>query len=234
MDSKKYNEIVFDSILRSAFYDAVEEEIEETEKKDTPQIDISKKHKRIQRRLYDQRKKRINYIKPLWLKALQGVAACVVAFCVACSAFVFSVPTVRAHFLNGVMKPFEKYISFDFAKESDLSFESGAYSLGYIPKNFVLTSQLTDSWYEYRFENFDDDTYFEIAYYHVKRGKISVDSEHSKITEFMLGNNIAYYVVDTHSSTIRIAWRDGDYFFFLNGNLSKEQMTKIAEGVTKN
>lgn len=228
MKTPSMDETIFDAVLTRAFADAAEAELAEIER-DCPQtVDYPEKYRKIERKAY--RKRWGGGFR--WTRTMQRAAAWILVIGLAGGALLMMVPEVRAGFRNLVATSFEKYITFESVTTSaTCSDKKGDYCFEYMPENYVETEYSNKLGVKYKFESIIDDTYFKISYYPCNSISFRYDNEHSIVKEYEINGNNAYLIYFEIDEDYTLTWNDGVNIFRIDGNISSDEILKIARNI---
>ena len=186
-----------------------------------PEPEYSKKHIRRMNALKN--KMRGNVYHHFTTKTIRVmlIAAILLAFLM--TAFVF--PSSRDSFMDN----FNIASRYQMTKENKNSVPDNI-TVGYIPEEFELESKESLSKILiYKYVSSDNLTF--TVYKSASSGEIYFDTETNN-SETICINNISYtYSENTLSNNKNIAWIVNDYVYRVDGNLSKDEMFKIAESI---
>lgn len=186
-----------------------------------PEPEYSKKHIRRMNALKN--KMRGNVYHHFTTKTIRVmlIAAILLAFLM--TAFVF--PSSREAFMDN----FNIASRYQMTKENKNSVPDKI-TVGYIPEGFELESKDNSSKMSYyKYTSLDNSTF--TVYKSASSGEIYFDTETNN-SETICINNISYtYSENTLSNNKNIAWIVNDYVYRVDGNLSKDEMFKIAESI---
>ena len=185
-----------------------------------PEPEYSKKHIRRMNALKN--KMRGNVYHHFTTKTIRVmlIAAILLAFLM--TAFVF--PSSR----EAIMDNFNIASRYQMTKENKNSVPDNI-TVGYIPEGFELESKDNSSKMSYyKYTSLDNSTF--TVYKSASSGEIDFDTENLE-TKNVTINNIDYmYGTDAFGNT-NIIWIVNDYMFRIDGNLSIEELFKIAESI---
>ena len=229
MDKKKLENTMVDEILSQAFLEAAEREFENIEHV-SPEDILTERQMKVERRAYEiyersRQKKRISRIR---VKRV----ACFLIVLVVASALLFSVPTVRAGFLQLVNRIFSGYTLIETDGKNDdgiVVFKN--YMLDYIPKGFVVDENNVSNRRAFVFVSLTGEKSFNIKCYSKDNFTFHHDNEQSIIEEVFINGNIGYYSYTENDENAFLNWSDEVSHFVITGNISKEEMIKIAENL---
>ncbi len=223
-------ETIFDAVLTRAFADAVTEELTELERDCPETVDYPEKYRKIERKAYRKRwggRFRMS-------RTMQRAAAWILVVGLTGGMLVMMIPEVRAGFRNLVATSFEKYITFESATTSTAySDKKREYCFEYMPENYEETEYSNKLGVKYKFESIIDDTYFKISYYPCNSISFRYDNEHSIVTEYEINGNNAYLIYFEIDEDYTLTWNDGVNIFRIDGNISSDEILKIARNIFK-
>ncbi|MBR3966152.1 MAG: DUF4367 domain-containing protein [Clostridia bacterium] len=226
MVKKGRDEAIFDAIISRAFADAAMEDIEELQKADVPEVELSARHKREEKRLY----RRIEKVKnsPAQHCIINKIVASVI-ICVAIGmTMVFSIPSIRADVMKLIARPFEKYTSFGAATDS--IFEDAEYSFGYIPEDFELVKYEKGVCRKFLYKNPFDGKYVNIIYCSDTNVNMLQDNENAEVTQTRINGNNAY-VINNIDGTTEFVWSDGSNVINVSGDIDMDKMLRICKEI---
>ena len=138
----------------------------------------------------------------------------------------------EGHYFQMVRYDHEKYsfVRYQEVGTGDRSAEFVPYHITYVPDGFIcVQSRITEVSCKERFEN-DDGIFVFYSQTKIERAKFFVDTENAKSEEILLDNKKqVYYINGKVYQTIY--WVDGEIYFRINGNISKDLLVKMAESV---
>jgi len=230
MKNPAMEEAIFDAVLTRAFADAVAEELAELERDCPETVDYPENYRKIERKAY--RKRWGGGFR--WTRTMQCAAAWILVIGLTGGMLVMMIPEVRAGFRNLVATAFEKYITFESATTSTKhSDKKGEYCFEYMPENYWETEYSNKLGVKYKFESIIDDTYFKISYYPCNSISFRYDNEHSIVTEYEINGNNAYLIHFELDEDYTLTWNDGVNIFRIDGNISADEILKIAENIIR-
>lgn len=224
MINKSVDNAVFDAILRKAFTEAFEREVAEIEAQPAAAEALPEKYRRAERKYYNKKMKQSSGTYAV----LRKIAACILICLSVGFAALMAIPTVRASVWDSVVNFYEKYIKFDFNVTSVGEETIGEYTLGYVPDGFVRTDAMVESMRnKYRYEN--QESYFCIIYY-AKNREINYDDENGKVHIVDI-NGVDGYLIEYLGGRCSLTWQNNKAVFTMDGDLSVDEMIKIAEKI---
>lgn len=186
-----------------------------------PEPEYSKKHIRRMNALKN--KMRGNVYHHFTTRTIKIMLVAAVLLALMMTAFVF--PSSRDSFMDN----FNIASRYQMTKHNKNSVPDEI-TVGYIPEGFELESKDTSSKimiYKYASPN---DSIFTI-YKTASSTEIYFDTE-TNDSEVVYIDNIAYtYSENTLSNNKSVVWIDNDYIYKINGQISKEELLKIAETI---
>lgn len=227
MDKKKIENTVVDEILTQAFREAAEKEFETIEPV-SPEDILTEHQMKIERRAYEtyersKQKKRIS------TNALKTVACFIIAI-VAVSVLLFSVPTVRAGFLQLINRVFSEYTLIETDGKSD-EVVIYNFSLKYVPKGFVAEDNSGANRRTISFVSETGGESFNIRCYSKDSFTFHHDNEQAIIEDVEINGLAGYYCFSEGDSVGFLSWSDEIHSFVMTGSISKQEMIKIAENM---
>ncbi len=225
MPTKQINDELFEVILKNAFSESFNRELERYESSATTLSDAvpSKEHKKCAQKAY---RKKMH--KPFdCVAALQKITASILIVFSIWNALMLCSPTVQAAVKDTIVEFFDKYISFDFSKNDDF-IVIGTHKVGYIPSGYQLTETKTTQRYEkYIFSNGIDDINLRIMSSGIS--EVGVDSENRKMQPIKVKDYVAYALLhnDSDEPTV-VIWGDENCSFLLTAKLNLTELNKIA------
>ena len=225
MINKSVDNAVFDAILRKAFTEAFEREVAEIEAQPSAPETIPEKYRRAERKYYSKKMKQSSGTYAV----LRKIAACILICLSVGFAALMAIPTVRASVWDSVVNFYEKYIKFDFNVTAGGEETIGEYTLGYVPDGFVRTAALeTPMRSVYTYEN--GQSAFYIRYQCSKDNTIAYDDENGVMRSIKI-NGIDGYLVEYLGGTYTLVWEYNHTVFTVDGDISVNEMMKIAEKI---
>ncbi len=187
---------------------------------DIPEPEYSKKHIKRMNRLFDQmRDDTYHHFTSRAVKIM--VIAAVIA---ALTLTAFVIPSSREYLLNN----FDVFGLYEMSEHNNNAV-SGEIEVGYIPEGYELVKT-------------DSRDKFIANVYETKEGQmllisknastagIALNTENGEVEKIVV-NGITYMYNTNESDTHNIVWIENDYFYQIGGQVSKEELIRIAEGV---
>lgn len=228
MPTKQINDELFEVILKNAFSESFNRELERYESSATTLSSAvpTKEHKKCAQKAYRNKTR-----KPFdCVATLQKITASILIVFSIWNALMICSPAVQAAVKDTIVEFFDKYISFDFSKNDDFIIV-GTHKIGYIPSGYQLTQSKTTERYEkYIFSNGTDDINLRIMSSSISEA--GVDSENRMMQPVKIKSYVAYALLhdDSNEPTI-VIWGDENRSFLLTANLSLNELTKIANSI---
>lgn len=184
-----------------------------------PDVVCSEKYERYMKKLFD--KMRGNKYHKFTRKATRCILIAAIILSLTVSAF--AMPITRNYIIN----KFGDFFNYSVVS-GDVNDIKGV-SFNYVPSNFVLVDETTGDNYSYKSytkENEHLKINIVSANYTVKFRNDDIDYEtisNNKI-DYMLFENKQYFLNG-------VLWNENNYIFTIQGNVSKEELMKIAKSV---
>lgn len=135
----------------------------------------------------------------------------------------FAIPQSREF----IIKKLFNHSVYTIKDTSDAEFVSSI-TVGYIPDNFTLKEKYeSDDVYSCEYWNGDE---FVAIFKYTLDNKINFNTEKYKYTEIEI-NNISYILYDLESDSCGVIWNNGGYIYTIKGNISSEELIKIASKI---
>ncbi len=228
IDMQAMKDDLFDTMLKHAFAAALEERITDYEKDldKVAHIQPSKKHLREEHQEYRAvRMKEFRTSK----KGIRIIAAVVAALVLAVS-IPMAHPDIRACFADKIVSFFDDYLRIDFDKDVN-SFQLDEYTLGYMPKGYVL-SETIPSKSSNRYFFTKDDLYITVIYSTSALSYHNLDSEIYDITKIDLPKYTAYSCVPLDNSMHKIVLVGNENITIqITSNESMDELIKISKSI---
>jgi hypothetical protein len=163
-----------------------------------------------------------------WTRRIAATAA---AFFIVAAASLLTIPEVRAAVIGAIQNRTEQYTEFT-GNPTDADGEFKYHTLGYIPEGFVLTSEIKEDEY-YSATYFDDNNKkFRFQYGKIE-DEISLNNEDAEYSQVFDGGILYHlFIADDDSRFSSIIWDDGINLFIISGELSIDELLKIAKNIT--
>jgi hypothetical protein len=221
MFSDDYTEALFAQAVRDNCQRNQKEDLENKESVEYSQNHIIKMEKLIR----DDEKREIRAKIFTWTRRFAATAA---AFFVVAGGVLLTIPEVRAAVIGAIQTRTEHYT--DFSGEPTEG-EFKQWKLGYIPEGFVLDYEIKDNehYYAAYVNDKNQDFYF---LYTLIDNNISTNNEETEYTQ-VFDNGVLYHLFiakeDSHASSI--IWDNGVQLFRIFGDLSTDELLKIAKNI---
>lgn len=148
------------------------------------------------------------------------------------AAIIMAIATVTLAATVGrefIVKKFSNYSTYSVVDNSDVE-SVDEINIGYIPKGFVLdTKDITEYTQSYVYKHNED----WISIYKTRiSDDITFDTEYDNSESLTINGVEGVYYQNPNSKSSGVVWNNGDYIFSVQGNISKEELIKIAEKIT--
>ncbi|NDO20068.1 DUF4367 domain-containing protein [Lachnospiraceae bacterium MD329] len=222
-----------DDIFEKAFEEMLKEAAKRADKRlggqlEEPKEEIvfSEEHERKVEKLFRlERRKRIN--KKL-IKYTKRCACILIVCCVAVTAVgVVKVDALRTRFLRLLYEPDAPNSDIDFIGDKTNYYADDYIHISYIPDGFKMTESSHEVGVGYTFQN--NNQYFTLDANNIETAGFNVDTEDMEIENLKIQNNDAIYLTKPRVNIL--VWSDDDTAYVLCGNISKEDIIKIAENI---
>ncbi len=135
----------------------------------------------------------------------------------------FAIPQSREF----VVKKLFNHSIYTIKDTSNAEFVSSI-TVGYIPDNFTLKEKYkSDDVYSCEYWNEDK---FVAVFKYTLDNKINFDTEKYEYKEIEI-NNISYILYDLETDTCGVIWNSRGYIYTIKGNISSEELMKIASKI---
>ena len=128
-----------------------------------------------------------------------------------------------------IVQKYKEYSTYSVVDTSNIK-DVDDIEVGYIPKGFSLSKkEIIDSSLVYSYKN--DDKWINIyktQIYH----EMSFDTEYKNSEKLETASFSGIYYTDDNLNYSGIIWNNGFYMYNIEGTISKEELTKIAENIT--
>lgn len=186
---------------------------------DIPKHDFSKNHQKMMNRLFDKmRNGKYHRFTKNTIKILL-----IAAILLSITTTALAVPSCREYIIKTLFD-YSDYSLVDDGHSADLDY----LKLNYIPDDFIMTEKyILKDLYIYSYEN---GTYYFSVDKHSVNSQFTIDTEdyvYEKI--FIDGKEGIFYKAD--QSENGVIFNNGRFIFIVNGNISKDELIKIAQGL---
>ena len=216
-----------DELLDEAAHITVEKDSGELEMP-TDNISFSDEHEVKMQRLFKSERRKIAAKK---FRKYAVRAACIfLALIVFSCATIFSVSAWRVRFLNFVLDIGAPNTDYNFTDEKPAPQMDDRLQLDYIPEGFVIKESVSDD----RSINFifsNEDKFFYVSSDGLNTN-FSIDTENALVERIKINGFDAVYTANQNANTL--IWHDDDRAYTITGNISKDEIFKIAKGLKNN
>lgn len=186
---------------------------------DLPEPEYSEKHKRWVKKLFN--KMRGDRYHRFTTNTVKVMLVAAVLSALLLTAFV--IPSSREFIID----KFHNYSTYKLTEDNGNSV-NGEITVGYIPEGFELESSVVHSrtvYYKYVL----NDKCFTV-YKQTSATQIEFDTENIAMKEFEFNDILYTYGTDIHENS-NIVWSKNDYVYRIDGNVSIDELIKIAKNV---
>lgn len=185
---------------------------------DIPRHNFSRRHNKIIAKILctDEKKYKVTFSK-------RNVKALIIAaILLSLSTTVFAVTASKEAIINKLANHSEYKIS-----DTVQTKETNLLTVNYIPKDYKKVEEYTDGFYIFRYKNKDDE--FTVSKYDIT-ANISFDTEKYSSKKIKINNFDAVYYKSNNCDN-GIIFNNGEYIFVVSGNISKDELVRIAQNV---
>lgn len=187
---------------------------------DVPEAEYTENHEKWLKKLFN--KMRDNRYHRFTTKTVKVLLVAAVLAALLLTAFV--IPSSREYIVDN----FEIFSRYQLTESNDNSV-NGKITVGYIPEGFELINKqnnLKSIIYDYYDIN---GQYITVSKFPAST-EIDFNTEHTN-TETIVIRDITYIYCISKDDKSNIIWNKNDYIYQVNGNISKDEIIKIAEKV---
>ena len=191
-------------------------------------IAFSKEHEKKMQKLFRKEKNKLLRKKVSKFAKIAAIFFLIIA--IGTGATIFSVEAWRVKFLNFVFDSESSNTDYNFSDTGGTTYSDDTIVLDYIPMGFELTGNYTaKSSIHMDFSKGND--YFQIVINDINKNS-SIDTENGTVEKIMINNKYeGLYISNPNINAV--IWHNNEYSFRVLGNISKEEIIKIAENVKK-
>ena len=218
---RKQNDL-FESVLDEAA-NVANERLGTSIEMPTDEICFSKKHEAKMKKLIRKQNLKEKFFENL---TTNKKIACILLACfVFTGVTMFGVNAWRMITLNYVFDPDKPNTDISFGVNKGSFYSDDSVLFRYIPMGFEITKNSSRSAYlKLKFSR--DEQYFVLSVNGLD-GNLSVDTENAKIEKIFINGNEGIY--STNEDVNILFWHNETNAFTISGNISKEEMIKIAQ-----
>jgi len=219
------NEMEFDEILTSALYRAAELDYDDMPAS-TQAIPTARFRRKSRAMLRNPRRYLRNRRRPIYLKALRGVAAAVLVFSLLLGTAMAVSPTVRAAVTNFVRSWFVDRTVYVPIGDAFV----GEWAFGYVPDGFELVHEMITEHQIFRI--YEDAE--RLLFVTISADAITLDNEHHYHFETVINGNFASVYQEftgEHPNNLIIFFESQGTFILLSSELLVEELIRIAENI---
>lgn len=220
-DEKNNIEQIFDSMLKEALIDEIDEHFRTLKEDEIPHSSEGFRD--------DMKKMFAKYEREEKIKSFRtfaGRAACVFAAVVVVSATaVLGVDAWRLKLMNFFFAPSNPGTNISFNDNGGTTYSDDYVRLGYVPMGFqVVDSTVTEQSNLIIFQNAEKYFYFDISSVDVH---MNVDTENAVIENVTINGHNG--ILSLKEETSILVWYDDNNVYTISGNISKDEILKIAK-----
>lgn len=227
MDKKSYvTDKAFDAMLEASASDMENNVVESLlEGYDGKNHEFSEKHKKDMESLF--RRQRQNHFYNS-LKTYGKRLALIFILVIAISTItVASVSAWRIKIMNFILERTQEDTNIIIDKDELTFYENNELSLNYVPEGFVLEkSESKNNFIYYEFVREND--FFDFHTMDIKNS-LSIDTEEANVKKISINNMEAVYSENNNVNIL--VWHDDEIMYILTGNISENELVKIAENI---
>ena len=228
MNKKDFLDKAFDEILYYAAPIAVENMMRELPECD--EVEFSDSHKTKMEKLFKQERRKL-FFKKL-SKLSKRVAIIAVIAIIGVTISIFSVEAWRIKVLNTIIDIKDTYAQIDFYSEGAEKDKSNVV-MSYVPNGFecVRNDNRGEGNAFRMYEN--EDKHFSVSV-RPTGGQMAFDTDGAIVSDVEINGKkgILSDMSQTVKNFILLIWFDNTYCYSINGNISAEELLKIAENIS--
>lgn len=234
MTKEEQKDILFDALLRISVSDALKNEMASlptNEELNAGFIPSAKLDKRITKIILQNKRKSK---RRLYSKRISKLAATIVIIAGISSITLLSVEATRKAIFNAFVEKNNQYTEIKFQEADTEGEQMDIYRPTYLPKGYEEVSiQSYGSTVMLIYSNDEMNEIHFMQRYGIE-GSAFFDNEDNKYTETEIAGNKAYLFEATTEEVHNILlWRDESVIFELTSQISIDELTKIANSITK-
>ncbi len=225
----KFDEILFDGMLKAAFNEKFEEEAAQypPDEELTKLYPMPKKLKmEIQRRLDKKNRRTPKYV--IYLKRAAVIALVLVSVS-------FATLMTSAQVRDAVVSWFGDFINFDFSPKEEVGkFEATSIdelSIEYIPEGFELVSEVDDNEAYFAYYMNSSNQHIMISFAETDISDVSTDIEKHNYSKIEINSYYVYITYDDNQMNGTIIWGNENLTVNVAASASREELIKIAKGI---
>ena len=191
-------------------------------------VEFSQMHEAKMERFFAAQRKKQSAKK--YRRILKAAACVLLAVAVGSGVTIFSVDALRTRFLNFVFVPSKPNTDYNFSDYAQNRYFDSDITLNYIPEGFKLADKVKSSEsIDLLFKN-DEKSYF---YFNVNDITVqsSIDTENATVENITVNGYDGVYISNDNINAL--VWHDNRYSYDIIGNISKENIIKIAKNLKK-
>ncbi len=231
MIKKSVDDAVFDAVLAKAFEDAAERDLAEMQTEDVPEY--SEAYKKMERRYYNKvkRQSRARGCRAGFAPVLKRVVSFVLIIGFVSCCVMLSAPTIRAEFMGLVTKFFDEYFSI-ITPNNVTTYETENFVFEYIPSNYYATETLAKPFLStFTFSSSQTNHSFIVSIHSGTNVSSQHDTLFTNTFQIHINEYSGYIIESTDDNRKEIIWTDNLNVYSVSGNISEQELIKIAENI---
>ncbi len=185
-----------------------------------PVVEFSKRHNRKMKKLFDKMRgnRYHHFTRKTMAVMITAALLCTMSLCA------FANPEIRAYVLDEL----SDHAIFQSLFESEENVD-GKIDCGYIPDGFEVTTENYSNGQCLLIYQSDEDLHFSIV--KMQNGdEVGIDNEYTYKSIIHISNN-EVIIYEKDNGDIRVVWCNENYTYRIDGNISYEEVIKIAENI---
>ncbi|MBR5156636.1 MAG: DUF4367 domain-containing protein [Clostridia bacterium] len=189
-------------------------------------VELSEKHNLKMQQIFNAEREKLQRRRRL---RTMRIAACVVLVLTAGMIFlrVADVSAWKTRFLNFVQEFSQPNTDYNTNESGGIVYSDDNVILNYVPVGFEVENGLSSKG-RIRLKFLENDKYFNLIIGDVD-DNLNVDTETANAEKIIVGTCDAVYITNPIDNAI--SWSDDAFFYHITGNITKEELVKIAENV---
>lgn len=191
-------------------------------------VEFSQMHEAKMERFFAAQRKKQSAKK--YRRILKAAACVLLAVAVGSGVTIFSVDALRTRFLNFVFDPSKPNTDYNFSDYAQNRYFDSDITLNYIPEGFKLADKVKSTYSTNLKFMSDSNMYFQISATDIDVNS-NIDTENATIEAITINGYDGVYISKDNINVI--VWHDNRYSYTVVGNISKENIIKIAKNLKK-
>ena len=189
-------------------------------------VEFSKEHEKRMKKIFASAKKAERKRGRRVIRYAAGIAA---VLCLVIAFDVMNAGALRIKFMNFILETDQPNTDYSFGDSKAGSYSDDEIAIDYIPDGFeVDNSKMSEKIIYIKFKK---DTQYFILKVEAVSAKMSIDTEEGNAEHLKVNGCEAVYT--TNNNVNALIWHDGEYVYRISGNITKEEILKIAQSVRK-